>query len=225
MTDIQWGKFITEEFPRGFLIDINEAIHAHGKFAKEYAKALDVIERDRGRIIGNVRTSLIEKDMLRCAYSAGLTGSESGLIQETQIHLYQAHVRSKRAILVRAAIVQPSVLPNKNKSRKTLVEKLNRVVTQTRDMFDPVTHIINPIGVFLLICPDKRQEDGIKEVAIAIVDHLHDTLVFYKSITDVLELYEPAPVEFDKPVLAAKTSVAYQPPETQKRADDDQEHS
>lgn len=224
MAEVNWGGFVVHEIPQSFLLDFEEGVHAAGKQARDKGKDLAVSDRDRARVVGQIRTAVIEGVLLATARSAGHLCSEKGLLDDTEIFLYQAHARIGRAVIVRASISAPNTMPSKNKSRKQLVERLNRVVTPTPDLFSPVRDITNPIGIFLLVCPDRRQSDGVGEIAVAIVDHLHDTLVFYETFERVLARYAPAPTAATEPSIARKTTAVYQPPEERAVQDDEDKH-
>lgn len=224
MSECDWGAFVVHEVPEAFLRDFDEGVRAAGRQARDKGSDLVVTDRDRARVVGQIRTAVIEGVLLSAARSAGHPCSEGGLLANTEIVLHQAHAQLGRAIIVRASISMTGKLPATNKSRKRLVESLNRVVTLTPDLFSPIKDITNPIGVFLLVCPNRRQPDGIGEIAVAIVDHLHDTLVFYETIERVLARYAPSPAPTGEPPIARRQASAYQPPEERGVQDDEKKH-
>ncbi|QIB32681.1 hypothetical protein [Ancylobacter pratisalsi] len=225
MADVDMGEFIVSELTETFLREFDEAARAAGRLALAKGADLDVTDRDRSRVVGQIRTALIEKGLLRAAGSGGFSAAERGTIEGTDLFVHQAHAKVGRAVVVRASISVPSTLPAANKSRKKLVERLNRVVTATADLFSPaaVREFISSVAVFLLVCPDRRQPDGIGEIAVAIVDHRHDNFVFYEALEKVLARYAPPPVPVADPPLVRKRAGAYQPPE-EILPDDDKKH-
>ncbi|WP_279356262.1 hypothetical protein [Methylobacterium indicum] len=217
------GAELVSAIPLGFVLDLEEKIRAAGREAKERTRDANLGLRSRPRIVGQLRTGIIEQALVDVAKLSGCTSSEFGSVAGTEVYLHQAHAKIGPAVIVRASIAEPGILPSANKSRKRLLEKLNRHVDASYDMFNPVPmdELGNrPTAVFVLICPNRQSEDGIGEIAIAVADSRHQDLRFYETLEEFKGRYAPPvapPVE--TPPLRRRKVLPFRPPETGENGD------
>ncbi|WP_128755037.1 hypothetical protein [Methylobacterium sp. GXF4] len=211
------GAELVRVIPLGFILDLEERIRAAGSEAKDRTREARLGSRSRPRIVGQLRTGIIEHALVEVAHQNGYAASEVGSVEGTDAYLHQAHARIGTAVVVRASIAESGTLPSTNKSRKRLLEKLNRHIDSTVDLFDPTAAeklTSQPLAVFLLVCPNRQQEDGIGEIAIALVDSRHQEFRFYESLEAYKARYAPAAVPVSEPIqLRRKKAEPYRAPE------------
>jgi len=211
------GDQLAKLIPLEFILDFEESVRAAGRLARTTVRDIPLGTRARPRIVGQLRTAMIENGLIDIAHQTGFLGEEVGVVEGTKVYLHQAFVQVGRIVAVRASMPAPGMLPNKNKSRKRLVEELNRHIDGSADLFEATAgkpSTTAPVAVFLLVCPDKRAEDGIGQIAIAIVDSRHDEFRFYETLEAFKSRYAPAPEIVEEPPLIARKQVAaFQPPE------------
>ncbi|MGA4555326.1 hypothetical protein [Methylorubrum aminovorans] len=214
---MDFGAELVRAIPLGFVLDLEERIRAAGREAKDRTREARLGARSRPRIVGQLRTGIIEQALVEVAQQNGYAASEIGAVEGTDAYLHQAHARIGTTVIVRASIAETGTLPPANKSRKRLLEKLNRHVDSTADMFDPHAAeklASQPLAVFVLVCPNRQQEDGIGEIAISVLDSRHQELRFYESLEAFKARYAPAAVPIVETVpLKRKRAKPYRAPE------------
>lgn len=215
---IDFGNALSTAIPRDFLLDFEERVRAAGKQAKELTRGLEISDRSRPRVAGQIRTALVEKMLVRAAAAAGFQSSDSGYAAP-ELYLYQAFAQFNRAIVVRATLSAGNELPSGNKSRKRLVERIN--ARYLPDLFrETPPRAEDPIAVFLVVMPDQSATDGVGAISVCVVDSRYDHYLFNEAFESFLGRYAVPTEASDGLELKLRSVQTYQAPEDGGAGDD-----
>jgi hypothetical protein len=201
---LDFGKMLSDAIPQPFLLEFEERVRAAGRRAKVVTGELAVGKRSGARVRGQIRTALIEQGIVDASHASGFPAEEAGILEGSELYLYQAFARINRAIVVRATLGSASGLPTENKTRKRLVEKINSVYS--RDFFRPelVVDTGGPIAVFLIVTPNPVAADGIGAINIAVVDDRYDHYLFAEPLETFMTRYAATPTAIEELQLLSR---------------------
>lgn len=205
-----------EDRLRGEAIKAHRMIHDHSGLDPRRARALEGISRFH----------MMEKGFQEVCELHGGALLDGGIIPGSDLKVYQPFMRFGDAgqsfILGLAAMPEPGVLPNKNKSRAAGVT-LNFELSPRFD-FNGQGPKIGDICILFLFSRDRETAGKLEELAIGVIDTEYSQFLFYERIDQYLaddlgasETVSPLPTPPTPPIGGAvrlkSTMRPFVPPE------------
>jgi hypothetical protein len=233
------GDFVKTRFPvaiyRGLIIDLEDRLRGEALKAHRMIQDHSGLDPRRARALeGLSRFHMMEKGFQEVCELHGGALLDGGIIPGTDFKVFQPFMRFEHEgqgfILGLAAMLEPSKLPVKNKSRKAGVT-LNYRLSPHFD-FDGTAPKVGDICIMFLFARDPEQAGKIKELAIGVIDSDYEQYLFYERIDqyladdgDVSEPSSPFPTPPASPASGAvrlkRTIKTFVPPEAPS-ADDEE---
>lgn len=221
-------KLLLKALTKDLLVDLEDGLRAEALKAFEIVRDHTGLDKKRARESeGQLRFRMMERRFEEVCQMHGAKLLAGGVIPTTDLKVFQPFMRfeveGKGIIFGLAAMPEPNVLPNKNRSRLAGVH-LNYHLTPRFD-FDASGPKAGDIFVLLLVSRHREKAGQIEEVAVGIVDSKYESFLFYEPVEVFLSGHADVPSNVPtatEPGLASETATValkkrvtlFVPPET-----------
>lgn len=170
---------------KDLLIDLEDRSRAEALKAFEMVRDRSGLTRKRARELeGHARFRMMEQGFEDVCGLHGGKLLDGGVIPNTELKVFQPFMRfeveKQGVILGLAAMPEPRVLPNKNKSRVAGIT-LNYHLSPRLD-FDEASPKVGDIFSLLLVARNREKGGLIDEIAVGMIDSGYSTFLFYETL-------------------------------------------